>query len=92
MLRGMRSFLDSNYPFDKFVEMLKAHEVQVVADVRTIPRSRHNPQFNTDIITVALKANGIDYHHLPALVGLRHPKKDLQNSGWENDSFRGFAD
>jgi uncharacterized protein (DUF488 family) len=92
MLRGMRSFLDSNHPFDKFVEMLKVHEIQHVVDVRTIPRSRHNPQFNTDIITAALKAHGIDRHHLPAMGGLRHPKKDSLNSGWENDSFRGFAD
>lgn len=92
MLRGMRSLLDSNHPFDKFVEMLKAHKVQLVADVHTLPRSRHNPQFNTDIITAALQAEGLDYHHLRALGGLRHPKKDSLNSGWENDSFRGFAD
>jgi uncharacterized protein (DUF488 family) len=82
----------SNHLFEKFLEMLKAHEVQLVADVRTIPRSRHNPQFNTDILASTLKTEGIGYHHLPALGGLRHSKKDSLNSGWENDSFRGFAD
>ena len=82
----------SNHLFEKFLEMLKAHEVQLVVDVRTIPRSRHNPQFNIDILPSALQAEGIGYHHLPALGGLRHRKKDSLNSGWENDSFRGFAD
>ena len=82
----------SNHPFEKFLEMLKAHEVRLVADVRTIPRSRHNPQFNIDILPSALQAEGIGYHHLPALGGLRHPKKDSLNCGWEHDSFRGFAD
>ena len=82
----------SNHPFETFLEMLKAHEVLLVADVRTIPRSRHNPQFNTDILGPALKAEGIEYRHLPALGGLRHARKNSGNSGWKNDSFRGFAD
>ena len=82
----------SNHPFEKFLEMLKAHEVRLVADVRAIPRSRHNPQFNIDILPSALQAGGIGYHHLPALGGLRPRKKDPLNSGWENDSFRGFSD
>jgi uncharacterized protein (DUF488 family) len=82
----------SNHLFEKLLEMLKAHEVQLVVDVRTIPRSRHNPQFNSGILASALKTEGIGYHHLPALGGLRHAKKDSLNTGWENDSFRGFAD
>jgi uncharacterized protein (DUF488 family) len=82
----------SNHLFEKFLEMLKAYEVQLVADVRTIPRSRHNPQFNSDILPSALVTEGICYQHLPALGGLRHAKKDSVNNGWENDSSRGFAD
>jgi uncharacterized protein (DUF488 family) len=82
----------SNHPFEAFLEMLKAHEGKLVADVRTIPKSRHNPQFNTDILESALKDEGIGYRYLPALGGLRHAKKDSLNRGWKNDSFRGFAD
>ena len=82
----------SNHPFETFLKMLKTHEVRLVVDVRTIPRSRHNPQFNTDILSPALKTEGLDYRHLPALGGLRHAKKDSLNRGWKNDSFRGFAD
>jgi uncharacterized protein (DUF488 family) len=82
----------SNHPFEAFLDMLKAHEVKLVADVRTIPKSRHNPQFNTDILAPALMDEGIDYRHLPALGGLRHGSKDSVNKGWKNDSFRGFAD
>lgn len=82
----------SNHPFEAFLGMLKAYEVLLVADVRTIPKSRHNPQFNTDIVGPALDAEGIGYRHLPALGGLRHPMKDSINMAWENDSFRGFAD
>jgi uncharacterized protein (DUF488 family) len=82
----------SNHPIGTFLEMLKAHEVKLVADVRTIPKSRHNPQFNTGILASALKVEGIGYRRLPALGGLRHPEKDSVNTAWENDSFRGFAD
>jgi uncharacterized protein (DUF488 family) len=82
----------SNHPFETFLDMLRAQEVRLVADVRTIPKSRHNPQFNTDVLASALKDKGIGYRHLPALGGLRHGSKDSVNSGWKNDSFRGFAD
>ena len=82
----------SNHPIEKFIEMLMAHEVRLVADVRTIPKSRHNPQYNGELLKAALEAADIGYRHLPALGGLRHPRKDSVNRGWENDSFRGFAD
>jgi len=82
----------STRPIDQFLDILKAHGVQLVADVRTIPRSRHNPQFNGDALAQSLKASGIDYVHMPGLGGLRHAKKDSPNQGWENASFRGFAD
>jgi uncharacterized protein (DUF488 family) len=82
----------STRPLDQFIDILKAHGVLLVADVRTIPRSRHNPQFNSDALANSLKASGIDYVHMPGLGGLRHARKDSVNQGWENASFRGFAD
>jgi len=82
----------SNHPIEKFIGMLQAHEVRLVVDVRTIPKSRHNPQYNSDALKTALDAADIGYRHLPALGGLRHPKKDSVNGAWENDSFRGYAD
>jgi uncharacterized protein (DUF488 family) len=66
--------------------------VTLVADVRTIPRSRHNPQFNRDTLPAALAAAGIEYRHLPALGGLRRTNPASPNAGWRNASFRGFAD
>jgi uncharacterized protein (DUF488 family) len=77
---------------DSFVELLKAQSITLVADVRTIPRSRHNPQFNLDTLPEALKAAGIEYIHIPGLGGLRHSRADSPNTGWRNSSFRGFAD
>jgi uncharacterized protein (DUF488 family) len=82
----------SNHPVERFIEMLAAHEIELVADVRTIPKSRHNPQFNADILPASLREKDIAYHHIPQLGGLRHAKKDSVNLGWENVSFRGFAD
>jgi uncharacterized protein (DUF488 family) len=60
--------------------------------VRTVPRSRHNPQFNQDVLPVSLNAVSIAYTHLPGLGGLRHTRADSRNSGWRNLSFRGYAD
>jgi uncharacterized protein (DUF488 family) len=82
----------SNHPLEKFIELLTAHAIGLVADVRTIPKSRHNPQYNTDALAASLKEHGIEYRPMPSLGGLRHPKKDSVNSAWKNDSFRGFAD
>ncbi len=72
--------------------MLKAHGVKLLADVRTVPRSRHNPQFNRESLPGSLEAAGIGYVHLPGLGGLRHPRRDSPNTGWRNRSFRGYAD
>jgi uncharacterized protein (DUF488 family) len=72
--------------------MLKAHGVEVLVDVRTIPRSRYNPQFNRETLPDPLGAAGIAYVHMPELGGLRHPRKDSRNTGWRNLSFRGYAD
>ena len=82
----------STRPLADFMAILKAQEVGKVADVRTVPRSRHNPQFNQDTLSQALADVGIGYAHLPGLGGLRHPRRDSPNLGWRNDSFRGFAD
>ena len=72
--------------------MLRAHRVRRLVDVRTMPRSRRNPQFNSDSLGESLPAAGIGYTHSKELGGLRHPHKDSINTGWENDSFRGYAD
>jgi uncharacterized protein (DUF488 family) len=75
-----------------FVRLLKAHGIQRVIDVRTIPRSRHNPQFNRDTLSLALRRNRIHYRHMGGLGGLRHAKRDSKNTGWRNARFRGYAD
>lgn len=77
---------------DEFVDLLKAYEIQRVVDIRTIPRSRHNPQFNKEILPKNLKKFHIGYIHIKGLGGLRHAKKDSVNMAWRNASFRGFAD
>ncbi|WP_235276946.1 DUF488 domain-containing protein [Methylacidiphilum kamchatkense] len=77
---------------EELISMLKEANVEALIDVRSIPRSRHNPQFNKETITEALAKEGILYVHLPEAGGLRHPKKDSPNKGWQNESFRGFAD
>jgi len=82
----------SNRPIEGFLGLLEAHGIRMVADVRTIPRSRHNPQFNQDELKKSLAAVRIRYRHLKALGGLRHAAKDSVNLGWRNLSFRGFAD
>ena len=72
--------------------MLVAHGVDHVVDVRSVPKSRRNPQYNRDAMPHALETHGIGYEHEPRLGGLRHPRKDSINSAWRNDSFRGYAD
>lgn len=82
----------STRTLDEFIRLLQAHGVSRVVDVRTVPRSRHNPQFNKASLPQALKKAGLGYVHLPGLGGLRHAKRDSLNVGWRNTSFRGFAD
>lgn len=82
----------STRPIEEFIRLLQAHAVTRVVDVRTVPRSRHNPQFNLDILPASLKAADIGYTHMAALGGLRHTTKDSINMGWRNASFRGYAD
>jgi uncharacterized protein (DUF488 family) len=82
----------STRSIEEFIRLLQAHRVAQVVDVRTIPRSRHNPQFNADALSGVLKKAGLGYVHLAGLGGLRHARCDSANTGWRNASFRGFAD
>jgi uncharacterized protein (DUF488 family) len=82
----------STRPIGEFTTLLRAHEIALLVDVRTIPRSRYNPQFNRDTLAQSLREAGLQYRHLPKLGGLRKPKKDSLNEGWHNASFRGYAD
>jgi len=82
----------STRTIDAFIEILQAHSIAILADIRTIPKSRHNPQFNEDELKQSLEARGIRYVHFRELGGLRKAKKDSVNTGWQNASFRGFAD
>lgn len=72
--------------------MLKAHGIERLIDVRSVPRSRMNPQFNRETLAAELAAHGIAYQHEPRLGGLRRPRADSINGAWKNASFRGYAD
>jgi uncharacterized protein (DUF488 family) len=82
----------STHSLDEFVELLRHYEVGRLVDVRTIPRSRHNPQFNKEDLSVSLRNRRISYRHMKELGGLRRARADSINAGWQNASFRGFAD
>jgi uncharacterized protein (DUF488 family) len=82
----------STHPWKVFLALLRAHRVDRVIDVRSIPRSRHNPQFNQKALRTKLRSARISYVHLRKLGGLRHARRDSPNMGWRNNSFRGFAD
>ncbi len=82
----------STLTFEEFVTLLRIFEIRQVVDIRTIPRSRHNPQFNRETLGPALRNRRINYRHLKELGGLRHARADSPNQGWRNASFRGFAD
>lgn len=82
----------STHPIEEFIELLRTYEIKMVIDIRTIPKSRHNPQFNTDNVEPVLAEAEILYRHLSQLGGLRHASKESVNVGWHNLSFRGYAD
>ena len=82
----------STLPIEQFLAVLASYGIERLVDIRTIPRSRHNPQFNDTALAESLKARDLDYVHLKALGGLRRPRKDSENTGWRNEGFRGFAD
>jgi uncharacterized protein (DUF488 family) len=77
---------------ESFSDLLRTNDISLVADIRTIPRSRTNPQFNRETLPAELKQVRIKYVHMPGLGGLRRPGADSPNTGWRNVSFQGFAD
>ncbi|HEV2440062.1 MAG TPA: DUF488 domain-containing protein [bacterium] len=82
----------STRSFDELVEALRSFGVRTLVDIRTVPRSRHVPQFNADSLRRRLPNRRIRYRHLKALGGLRKPSRDSTNTAWRNAGFRGFAD
>ena len=82
----------STHSIEDFIALLAAHRVQQLVDVRTIPRSRHNPQFAAEQLSQSLQQAGIGYQHMRALGGLRRARRDSTNTAWRNASFRGYAD
>ena len=82
----------STRPVAEFIRLLKAHNVKRLVDVRTIPRSRHNPQFNRDQLAATLHSARLYYRYMPGLGGFRHARLDSINTAWQNASFRGYAD
>lgn len=82
----------STRSLDAFLDLLHTHGVKHLVDVRTVPRSRYNPQFNHETLPQPLRQAGIGYTHLAELGGLRHALRDSLNLGWRNASFRGYAD
>jgi uncharacterized protein (DUF488 family) len=82
----------STLPIEHFIAVLKTYGIERLVDIRTMPRSRHNPQFNGDALAKTLPAEHIDYVHIQALGGLRRAHKDSPNKGWRNGDFRGYAD
>jgi uncharacterized protein (DUF488 family) len=82
----------STRTIDEFIELIKTYSISLLIDVRTIPRSRHNPQFNKEILLNTLKTHSIKYIHIPEIGGLRRPKHDSINLAWKNIGFRGYAD
>jgi uncharacterized protein (DUF488 family) len=92
MMKTIYTIGHSTRSIEQFLAMLKAHGIEEVVDVRTIPKSRHNPQFGQDLLAASLQEDGIAYAHLAPLGGLRRPSKESINTGWENASFRGYAD
>lgn len=82
----------STRTLDEFLKLLEQHRIELLLDVRTVPKSRHVPHFNSETLARSLELQGIEYHHFKQLGGLRKPSKDSLNVGWRNLSFRGFAD
>ena len=82
----------STRTIEEFIKLLGIYKIKIVIDIRTIPRSRHNPQFSKDELSESLKKHGISYRHMEGLGGLRHATKDSVNKAWKNLTFRGYAD
>ena len=76
----------------EFGELVRAHDIGLIADVRKIPRSRRHPHFDAATLPTTLAACGLGYVHFPGLGGLRHPRPDSINRGWRHPAFRAYAD
>ena len=82
-------------PLREFIELLQSVEVKLLVDVRTVPRSRTNPQYNRDVMPASLAPFEIGYEHIAALGGLRGRERKVRlavNAFWQNDSFHNYAD
>jgi len=82
----------STRPITEFLAMLHAFDITTLVDIRTVPKSRYNPQFGQEALSEALEADGVSYRYMKSLGGLRKPQPDSPNAGWRNTSFRGYAD
>jgi uncharacterized protein (DUF488 family) len=82
----------STRSLEELIDILQSFGISHLVDVRTVPRSRRNPQFNRDSLPTSLAAVGVAYTHMPGLGGLRKPRPNSPNTAWRNASFRGFAD
>jgi uncharacterized protein (DUF488 family) len=85
----------STRPIEEFAALLEAAQVKLVVDVRSVPRSRTNPQFNRDVLPTSLAPHGVAYKHLPELGGLRSLQRSVSpavNAFWDNASFHNYAD
>ena len=82
----------STRAIDEFIEILRAYAIERIVDIRTMPRSRHNPQFNRESLSQFLRNRRVSYRYLGKLGGLRSTHADSVNMGWRNKSFRGYAD
>jgi uncharacterized protein (DUF488 family) len=91
MQRVVLTIGHSTHPIEEFIAILEAQGVDLLADVRTVPRSRHNPQFNRDALKASLAQAEIRYLSMPGLGGLRHARRDSPHTAWRNASFRGYA-
>jgi uncharacterized protein (DUF488 family) len=90
--RRMLTIGHSTLPIESFLGILEQNSVHVLIDIRTIPGSRHNPQFGQESLAASLQSAKIAYRWQKSLGGLRHARKDSINLGWRNGSFRGYAD
>src|SRR6185369_7875059 len=91
MQRMVLTIGHSTHPIEEFIAILEAQGVDLLVDVRTVPRSRHNPQFNRDALKASLAQAEIRYLSMPGLGGLRHARRDSPHTAWRNASFRGYA-
>jgi uncharacterized protein (DUF488 family) len=82
----------STRSIEAFLALLKEHEIELLADVRSIPGSRRVPQFGKDELRASLERNGIEYHWMPGLGGRRKVSPDSVNTAWRHPAFRGYAD